>query len=113
MLRKLILELEKNSNPRKAEFLSRFFKTGKGQYGEGDVFLGITVPEQRKIAKRFPALELEFIGKLLSSKINEERLVALLILVEQYKKSDPKNRDLIACFYLKNAKKINNWDLVD
>lgn len=104
-------ELNSKANPEKAKILQRFFKTGKGQYGEGDIFLGITVPESREIAKKFPSLPLDQIKFHLQSKIHEERLIALLILVENYKKSKEKIK--IVNFYLENTDKINNWDLVD
>ena len=113
MLTQLQKDLRKLANPEKAKILSRFFKTGKGEYGEGDIFLGITVPEQRRIAIRFKTLDLSDIQKLLKSKVHEERLTALLILVEQYKKSDEKKKKNIVNFYLQNTKNINNWDLVD
>lgn len=106
-------ELRKLANPQKAKFLAGYFKTGKGEYAEGDIFLGITVPEQRKIAIRYKTLDLREIQQLLNSKIHEERLVALLILVEQYKKANDLIKKKIFDFYLKNSKKINNWDLVD
>ena len=98
----------------KGEFLARFFKTGKGQYAEGDVFLGITVPAQRKVAREFKALPLSEIGVLISNAYHELRLTALLILVAQYEKcSDEKLKKTLVDFYLKNRKFINNWDLVD
>ena len=106
-------ELRKLANPEKAKVLSRFFKTGKGDYGEGDIFLGITVPEQRKIAKKYPDLPRKDIRKLLSSKIHEYRLVALLMLIRQYGKADEKREKEIFDFYLANTRHINNWDLVD
>lgn len=81
MLSQIQQDLLKLQNPKKAEVLSRFFKTKKGQYGEGDVFLGITVPDQRKIAVRYSSLSLEQIQNLLLSKIHEYRLTSLLILV--------------------------------
>ncbi len=107
-------ELKKAANPEKAKILQRFFKTGKGEYGEGDIFLGIVVPEQRKIAKKHPDLTLEEIQKLLSSKIHEHRLTSLFILINKYKKAeDDKEKKKIFDFYLKNTKNINNWDLID
>ena len=113
MLNLVRKDLRKLANPEKANILQRFFKTGKGEYAEGDVFLGISVPEQRKIAMRFKILDLSDIQKLLESKIHEERLVALLILVEQYKKANDLTKKKIFDFYFKNSKNINNWDLVD
>jgi len=106
-------DLERLAHPEKAKILSGFFKTGKGQYGEGDLFLGISVPEQRKIAKIYSDLPLKDIRKLLSSKIHEYRLVALLILIRQYGKGNKREKKEIANFYLANARFINNWDLVD
>lgn len=113
MLNQIKEDLQKSGNPEKAEILSRFFKTGKGEYGEGDIFLGITVPDQRKVAKQYIDLSLENIQKLLSSKIHEHRLTSLLILVEKYQKANEINKKKIVDFYLKNTKNINNWDLVD
>jgi 3-methyladenine DNA glycosylase AlkD len=112
MLKELIAELEKLKNPKHAEALQRYFKTGKGEYGEGDVFLGIKVPVQRKIAKKYD-LSLPKIQELLKSKIHEHRMVGLFILLDKYKKSSEKDRENIFGFYLKNTKNINNWDLVD
>ena len=106
-------DLRQCASPEKARILSRFFKTGKGQYGEGDVFLGITVPEQRRVAKRYPDLTLRELLDLLSSRIHEHRLVSLLILVAKYGKSDEAGRREIFDFYLSNTRRINNWDLVD
>lgn len=106
-------DLQGLADPEKAAILSRFFKTGKGQYGEGDIFLGIVVPNQRALAKKYEGLLLKDIRKLLSSEIHEHRLVALLILVDKFKKADETGREKIVGFYLKNTKHINNWDLVD
>lgn len=106
--------LMKIADKPKGEFLARFFKTGKGQYAEGDVFLGITVPAQRKVAVEFKALPLSEIGVLISSKYHEFRLTALLILVWQYEHcKDVTLKKFMVDFYLKNRKFINNWDLVD
>ena len=113
MLSDLVADFQKLRNPQKAKILSRFFKTGKGEYGEGDIFLGITVPQTRAIAKKYTHLNLKDLEKLLSSKIHEYRLIALLILIENYKKASIENKNLIFNFYIKNTKFINNWDLVD
>jgi 3-methyladenine DNA glycosylase AlkD len=119
MLDELNKRIEKQKNPKKAELLQRFFKTKKGEYGEGDIFLGITVPIQRKIASEFKTISLNEIQMLLDSKIHEKRMVGLFILIEQYKKTckekDNKKQKIVFDFYLSNAKKnnINNWDLVD
>jgi len=109
----LQLEMKKLSNPAKAKTLQRFFKTQKGQYGEGDKFLGIVVPEQRKIAKQYGDLTLKDLGVLIKSQWHEERLTALFILVEQFEKGDSALKKKIFDFYLSNTKYINNWDLVD
>ncbi len=101
------------SNKKQAKILQRFFKTGKGEYGEGDIFLGIKVPVQRRIAKKYKDLPLTDLKKLLNSEIHEHRLTSLFILIDKYNKSDDGGRKNIYNFYLKNAKKINNWDLVD
>ena len=101
------------SNPEKAKNLSWFFKTGKGQYGEGDVFIGISVPEQRKIAKKYINITLKDLQELFNSKIHEHRLTVLLILVSKYEKADDLSKKKIFDFYLKNTRNINNWDLVD
>ncbi len=111
-LNKLKSDLRKAANPSKAKILAGFFKTGKGEYGEGDVFLGLTVPESRKLAVRYRNLELNEIEELLRSKIHEERLIALLLLVHNYQ-NHPEKRQEIFEFYLRNTNKINNWDLVD
>lgn len=105
--------MKKLADPKRAKILSRFFKTGKGQYGEGDIFLGIAVPEQRKLAKKYFDISLDEIQKLLSSKIHEYRLTSLFILVDKYKKADEQGKKKTFDFYLKNTKNINNWDLVD
>src|SRR3989338_1399887 len=99
MLSNLKSDLNSYGNPEKAKILSRFFKTGKGQYGEGDVFLGVKVPEQREVAKKYKLLPLDGIQELLSSEIHEHRLTALLILVEKFKKADEKEKQEIVNFY--------------
>ncbi|MEI7451785.1 MAG: DNA alkylation repair protein [Candidatus Falkowbacteria bacterium] len=101
------------ANPTKAKLLSGFFKTGPGQYGEGDIFLGITVPQTREMSKKYTELDLSNLQKLLNSKIHEIRLCALLVLVKKYKIGNEAEKKAIAEFYLANAKNINNWDLVD
>ena len=105
--------LDALASPTKAIALARFFKTGKGEYGEGDRFLGITVPEQRKLAKAFVSLSFEDLEQLLQTDIHDYRLTALLILTYQFPKADPVGREEIVAFYLNHTKWINNWDLVD
>lgn len=106
-------DLRMYANPQKAAFVSRYFKTGKGEYAEGDIFLGFTVPETRSVAKKYSQLELNEVFKLLQSTIHEERQVALMILVRQFKKADEEKKKEIYDMYLLNTKYINNWDLVD
>ena len=101
------------ANHQQARILQRFFKTGPGEYGEGDVFLGIKVPVQRSVAKKYPDLPFSEIQQLLRSKIHEHRMVALFVLVKQYENGDKLARKNIFDLYLKNTKNINNWDLVD
>lgn len=111
--REIKAELKKSSDTAKAAILARFFKTGKGEYGEGDIFWGITVPVQRAIAKRHMDASLDDIAKLLAEPVHECRLTALLILVQQYPKKSDDGRREIAEFYLAHTGHINNWDLVD
>lgn len=101
--------------PEKAAFFPRFFKAGKGEYAEGDEFIGVTVPDQRKIAKEYwQRISLPEIAELLSSKIHEHRHCALLMLVNKFEKAKTeKEKKEIVNFYLKHKKFINNWDLVD
>ena len=113
MIDRIKKDFIKLKNPTKAKILSGFFKTGKGQYGEGDLFLGITVPLQRKLAQKYLTLSQSNIQKLLDSEIHEHRLTALFILIKRYQQSDIKIKKEIVDFYLKNLNSINNWDLVD
>jgi 3-methyladenine DNA glycosylase AlkD len=107
-------DLQALKNPAKAKQLQRFFKTGPGEYGEGDVFLGIVVPEQRKLVKKYRELDFASLVQLINSPIHEERLIALLILVERYKTAcDEKEKQRVFNFYVKHMKQVNNWDLVD
>ena len=115
MLKKsdVVKELKKNINPEKAAFFPRFFKTGPGEYGEGDKFLGVVVPTQRKIAKKFRELPEKEIVKLLDDKHHECRLTALLIMVEQFERGDEEKKQAIVDLYLDKVDRVNNWDLVD
>jgi len=105
--------MQELSNPEIAEHSLRFFKTGPGEYGEGDVFLGIRVPVTRKVARKFRQLPLEQVLQLLKSKFHEERLLALFMLVAFFKKGDDKEQKNIYDAYLGHTATINNWDLVD
>lgn len=109
----VLRELRKLGTKERAASSAWYFKTRKGEYGYGDVFTGVTVPEQRKLAKMFSSLSLSEITRLLENKIHEARLTSLIILVEQYKKGNSVARRKIAKFYLAHIKYINNWDLVD
>ena len=113
MLEAIKKELQDLANEEQAKNLQRFFKTGKGEYGEGDIFLGIKVPIQREIAKKYSGLSLPKIQELLKSKTHEHRLTGLIILSNKYKESKEEEKVNIFNFYLKNTKNINNWDLVD
>jgi 3-methyladenine DNA glycosylase AlkD len=112
-LNSLRAELKKHANPERALAAKRYFKTGKGEYGEGDVFLGLSVPDQRKIARGYKTLPLSDVFKLLKSKIHEERFVALVLLVEKYRSGDESAKKEVFEGYLGMSKWINNWDLVD
>ena len=111
---KLLIEsLQALADKEKATFLQRFFKTGKGQYAEGDIFLGIKVPETRQVAKAYRNLAFSEIKKVVANPVHEVRLCALMILVERFKKADETEKKNIVDFYLSNTQYINNWDLVD
>ncbi len=106
-------ELRKYSNKKKAKDLQRFFKTGPGEYAQGDIFLGVMVPYIRKVSCQFPDLSFKEIARLLRSPFHEERLLALLMFVTKFNKgSDREKRDIYK-LYLENTRYINNWDLVD
>ncbi|VVB74923.1 DNA alkylation repair enzyme [uncultured archaeon] len=115
-LTKIQNELKLLADPKQAQNLQRFFKTGKGEYAEGDIFYGIKVPVTRGIAKKFGReVTLKEAEELLHSKIHEERLCALLILIQKFESKEitPEEQKEIFDFYLANTKYINNWDLVD
>jgi len=112
-LRALRAELQHLGSPERAVHSLRFFKTGPGEYGEGDKFLGLTVPEMRRLARKYRHLSDADALELLASTWHEERLVALILLVEAYDRGDESRRDAIHRAYLANARYINNWDLVD
>ena len=106
-------ELEDYIDPVKREYLPKFFKTGRGEYGEGDRFLGVVVPNVRLVARRHKDEPAEVAAVLLQSPWHECRLCALLMLVERFRKSDEMGRKAIFDFYLTQTARINNWDLVD
>jgi len=113
MLDKIKKELSSLANKKDAQILQRFFKTNKGEYGEGDIFIGVRVPQQRELVKKYWEMNLKEVESLLKTNIHEYRLVALLILVKKFEGADEKLRKKIFNLYLKNTKYINNWDLVD
>ncbi len=106
-------DMRKVASARRAEINKWFFKTGPGEYGEGDRFLGLTVPQLRAIARAYRELPLKDVTALLRSPWHEERLLALLILTGQYTRGDEATRRTIHRLYLRNTRSINNWDLVD
>ena len=106
--------LREKINPEKAAFYPRFFKTGKGEYGEGDKFLGVVVPDQRAIARQSRGIPLDELEKLLDSKWHECRLTSLYILADQYSRAKTESeRKEIYQFYIRKIDQVNNWDLVD
>ena len=113
ILKEIRKELDKHSSKQKAKILQRFFKTGPGEYAEGDVFLGVKVPDTRKIAKKYQDIGFGDIIALLKSSIHEERLLSLLILVIRFERASEADKEKIYKLYLRNARYINNWDLVD
>ena len=106
-------EFKRLSEQERAAHLQKYFKTGKGEYGEGDVFLGLRVPTIRNIAKKFNTLSIDEAKEFLQSPYHEERLFALFVLIDLFKKAKEKDRKKIYDLYLKNTNFINNWDLVD
>ena len=113
MIHNLRKDVQALANPKKAKLVQGYFKTGPGQYGEGDIFLGLTVPQSRSIAVKYKDLAYLEISALLKSKNHEERFIALVILIHNYKYGNEKDRKKIYNFYLKHLRYINNWDLVD
>src|SRR5665811_1661500 len=112
-LKKLKEEVKSLASPQKARILERFFKTGKGEYGEGDIFIGLQVPDARKIVRKYAHISLEDTLQLLASEIHEERLIALLIMVGKARRGDESEKEILFNKYLGNTLYINNWDLVD
>lgn len=111
----IIADLKRFINPQKRDFLPYFFKTGKGEYGEGDRFLGVVVPDIRAVAKNYKTVSLSVIEELLASPWHECRFCALVLLIHQYqcKKNTTAQKKNLLHFYLAHTDRINNWDLVD
>ncbi|MFA7285878.1 MAG: DNA alkylation repair protein [Candidatus Paceibacterota bacterium] len=110
----IVKEVTSLRNKDKGAFLTRFFKTGKGEYGYGDIFYGLTVPTSRKIANKYIDIDLKDLENLIQNKVHEIRLITLIILNTKYKKAKTeKEREQFVKFYLKNLESVNNWDLVD
>jgi 3-methyladenine DNA glycosylase AlkD len=112
-LKALRRDIRALGSPERAKHSLRFFRTGPGEYGEGDKFLGLTVPEMRAIAKQYRNLDHDEVLELLQSEWHEDRVVALLLLLDGYKRGDDARRRRIHGAYLANTHRINNWDLVD
>jgi 3-methyladenine DNA glycosylase AlkD len=106
-------KLHSRANAASVPILERFFKTGPGQYGEGDVFIGVKVPGVRAVCQECAGVPLKEIDLLLGSRVHEERLLALLLLIERFKQGDDTERRKVYDFYLGHTAHINNWDLVD
>ncbi|MES2985684.1 MAG: DNA alkylation repair protein [Patescibacteria group bacterium] len=109
-LNNLTKEIRSHEQPLRAKLIAHFFQTGKGQYGEGDRFLGLTVPLCRKIAKKYTHLSQDDVCILLTSKYHEERLIALFLMISHFEKTKDKH---VITNYLNNVQYVNNWDLVD
>ncbi len=110
----IIKELGKHRSSQKEEIFKSFFKTGEGEYGYGDIFWGVTVPDIRNVAKRYYLqISLNGIKELINSEIHEIRLTGYLILTYKYEKESKQEKEIIANFYLENLSGANNWDIVD
>jgi 3-methyladenine DNA glycosylase AlkD len=112
-LRAAVAALRRGADPAQARILQRFFKTGPGEYGAGDAFLGLRVPEVRRLARVFQDMPLADVGRLLASRFHEERLLALFVLVLAAEKADDAGRGRLCRFYLARTRHVNSWDLVD
>lgn len=114
MLKKLIKEIQENSDIKKVKILQKFFKTKKGEYGEGDIFLGLNMPLQRNLAKKYEVLSFKEIEFLIENKFHEYRMIGFLVLLNKYEKSkNISEKEKIFLFLIKKMKWLNNWDLVD
>jgi len=111
--KEISLAIRKTQDEDRASHCQKFFKTGKEEYGEGDLFLGVRVPELRKLAKLYKKISIDDITHFLKSKYHEERQFALFVLLIQFKKADDETKEKIYKLYLKHTRYINNWDLVD
>lgn len=109
----IISKLKSMGDKQRAAHSQKFFKTGPGEYAQGDIFLGITVPELRKQASKLCSVSLGEIKKLLKSPLHEVRLLSLLMLIDSFQRGDINNKRKVFDVYIKNTKYINNWDLVD
>lgn len=110
VVQELRAELAGHAGPLRVGVMKRFFKTGKGQYGQGDVFIGVAVPASRRVARKCaPRMSLADVQALLQSKVHEERLVALLVLVDKFA-AEP---DAVMALFLDSLERVNSWDLVD
>jgi 3-methyladenine DNA glycosylase AlkD len=112
-IQKILSRIEDLGDPQRVKNLQRFFKTGPGEYGEGDIFIGLRVPEIRELAKEYQSIPLSTAVQLLHSPIHEARLLALFIMVRTYRQGDALLKEQIYHIYLQNTRFINNWDLVD
>ncbi len=112
-LKEIEKDISNSSDNNRAKILQRFFKTGKGEYAEGDIFVGIDVPTLRRISKKYKDINIDIVLALLHSKIHEERLLALYLLLYKFENGSLKEKKEIFNIYLSNTKYINNWDLVD
>lgn len=110
---RLLQALEKHASPNDAVFLQRFFKTGEGQYGAGDIFIGVRNPQMRQVAKDFKDMPLPEIEASLESPIHEVRMTALVIMANRAKKADEAEHKALYTLYLRRSDRVNNWDLVD
>jgi len=109
----VLAELQKRANPQDAEFLQGFFKTGKAGYAEGDLFIGVRVPDTRNVAKTFKDISLKDIETLLESPVHELRLLAVIVMTMQYKKASEAQQKALLDLYLRRTDCVNNWDIVD
>ncbi len=106
-------EIKKVADPRRAAICRTFFKTGPGQYGEGDLFIGVSVPDVRKLCKKYDGISVQDAISLLKSPVHEKRLASLILLIRQFDRGDEKTRERLHKLYLKHLNRVNNWDLVD